>query len=126
VIVVLPGATPVAAPVPDTVATVVAEELHTTVVVRPCIVPSLYIPVAANCSMLPAEIEEFAGATAIDTNTGGVTVNVVEPLTDPIVALMVALPCITPLAKPVALIVAACEDVLHVTDEVKSWVPPSV
>lgn len=45
--------------------------------------------------------------TAIDSNIGGVTVNVVEPLTDTIVAMMEALPWITPLAKPVTLIVAA-------------------
>jgi hypothetical protein len=48
----------------------------------------------------------FAGVTATDCSAAAVTVNTVEPLTAPNVALIVLVPTPTPVANPPALIVA--------------------
>jgi hypothetical protein len=45
--------------------------------------------VAVNCRAVPSGIEVLAGVSRMATNTGGVTVSVVEPLTEPDVAVMV-------------------------------------
>ena len=69
----VPGATPVANPVlPLTVATDVANELHTAVLVRFCVVPLLYVPVAVNCCVLPTATDDPVGVTAIETRGGAV------------------------------------------------------
>jgi hypothetical protein len=46
------------------------------------------------------------GVTEIEVSTGGVTVNVAEPLMVPDFAVMVALPCATLVASPPLLTVA--------------------
>ena len=72
-------------------------------------------------------IEGFAGATAIDCNTGAVTVRIVEPETAPSVALIVLVPTVIPLARPPALIVAvAGVPEPHVTDAVMFCVVESL
>jgi hypothetical protein len=50
------------------------------------VVLSLYVPVAANCCVVPFVMEELAGVTATETRVGAVTVKVVEPVIDPDVA----------------------------------------
>ena len=82
-IAVLPVATPVASPVLLIVAAAVLVEVHVTTVVRFWLLPSLKIPMAVNCDVAPAVIEESTGVTAIDTKTGAVTVRPVEPLIEP-------------------------------------------
>ena len=67
-IVALPTPAPVANPVPLIVATAVLDEPQLTELVRFCVLPSLYVPVAVNCCVVPLAIEGFAGVTAIDTN----------------------------------------------------------
>jgi hypothetical protein len=67
-------------------------ELHSTVPVMFCVLPSVYVPVAVNCSVVPSAITGIAGVTATDTSTAGVTVNVVEPLIPTDVAVTVVLP----------------------------------
>ena len=74
--------TAVARPVLLIVATVVDEEFHVAVLVRFCVVPSLKVPVAVNCSVFPMAIEGFAGVTAMDASVAGVTVSVVLPETE--------------------------------------------
>jgi hypothetical protein len=74
VIVLVPCATPVANPLLLTVATGVAEEIHLAVLVRFCVVPLLYVPVAVNCWVVPAAMEELAGVTAIETSRGVIPV----------------------------------------------------
>jgi hypothetical protein len=81
-----PVPTALASPAVLIVATAAAEELHVAVLVRFCVLPSAYVPVAVNCSVLPLTIDGFAGVTAIDTSVGGVTVSVVLPETVPDVA----------------------------------------
>lgn len=81
-----PLPTAIARPVLLIVATVMEEEFHVAVLVRFCVVPSLKVPVAVNCSVFPMAIEGFAGVTAMDANVAGVTVSVVLPETEPEVA----------------------------------------
>src|ERR1700752_3400602 len=63
VIVVVPGTRVPANPALFTVATVVADEVQTAVLVRFWVVPLLYVPVAVNCLLLPAATEAVAGVT---------------------------------------------------------------
>jgi hypothetical protein len=81
-----PGATALAKPAVLIVATPAAEELHVAVLPRFWVLPSLYVPVALNCWVLPLAIDGFTGVTAIDTSVAAVTVNVVLPETVPEVA----------------------------------------
>ena len=63
-----PTATPLASPVAFTVTGVRLDELHVAVFVRSCIVPSLYMPTAASCCVVPAAIAGSGGTTAIDVS----------------------------------------------------------
>jgi hypothetical protein len=122
-----PVPTALASPAVLIVATPAAEELHVAVLVRFCVLASVYVPVAVNCCVLPLAIDGFAGVTAIDTNVAAVTVNVVLPETVPEVAWMVVDPVPAALARPAALIVAtvAAEE-LHVAVLVRFCVLASV
>ena len=126
-IVVVPAFSALAKPVALTVAVVVLEDAHVAVVVRFCVVPSLYVPVAVNCCVPPAATDGFTGVTAIDTSVAAVTVSVVDPLTLPLVALIVVVPAFSALASPVALTVAVVvlEDA-HVAVVVRFCVVPSL
>ena len=82
------------------VAVVSVSELHIAVVVRSCVLPSVYVPVAINASVVPSAIVAFSGVTAIDTSAAAVTVSVVVPCTPPEVAVIVAVPAATLRANP--------------------------
>jgi len=109
------------------VATPVVSELHCTVPVMFCVLPSVYVPVAVNCCVVPSGIDGIAGVTAIVTSTAGVTVKVVEPEIAPNVAVTLLLPKATLLTSPcpftVAMLLSA---VLQVTELVTSMVLPSL
>ena len=77
------GATLVARPALLMVATQAADEVHVAEVLRSCVLPSAYEPVAMNCCVPAREIEGFAGVTATDTSATVITVNVVEPVNEP-------------------------------------------
>ena len=62
--------------------------------------PSVNVPVAANCSVVPSEIKELTGEMATETRVAAVTVSAVPPLIVPEVALMVAVPTPAPVASP--------------------------
>ena len=68
--------------------------------------PSLNVPVAVNCCVAPLVIDGFAGVTAIDCNVAAVTVNTVEPLIAPEVALIVEVPTPAPVARRAGAMVA--------------------
>jgi hypothetical protein len=109
------------------VATLGADELHAAVLVRFCVLPSLYVPVAVNGCVLPTAIEAFAGVTAIDTSTAAVTVSVVEPVMLLIVALMLDSPVFTAVARPPGVIVATLgADELQAAVLVRFCVLPSL
>ena len=75
-----------------TVAIVAADEVQVAVLVKFCVVPSLYVPIAVNCCVYPAATDAVPGVTAIEANTGAVTVNVVEPWIVPEAAVIVVAP----------------------------------
>jgi len=68
IIVVLPTAKAVARPALLTEACAGPVELQVTAAVRFCVLPSLKVPVAVNCCVMPLGTETFAGVTDIDTN----------------------------------------------------------
>ena len=102
----VPTATPVARPVAPTVAVAGVPEAQVTDPVRSAVELSEYVPVATNCWVSPAAIDGLAGVTAMLCNAAAVTVNTVEPLMSPTVALTLEVPTATPWARPVAPIVA--------------------
>lgn len=109
------------------VATPVVLELHPTVFVMFWLLPSVKVPVAVNCWVVPSGICGIAGVMAIETSAAGVTVKVVEPLVEPAVAVTLALPWLTLVAKPWPLTVAMLLSAeLHLADVVRSSVLPSL
>ena len=87
--------------------------------------PSLYVPVAVNCWLVPFAIDALAGVTDSEFNTAGVTVRVAEPLIVPEVAVIVADPCATLVANPPPLTVATeVADDVHVDVLVRFCVVP--
>jgi hypothetical protein len=96
----------------DKVAVAVLDELQVTDVVRFCVLPSVYAPVAVNCCVVPWTIDGLAGVTEMDTNCEDVTVKVLVPLMTVAgsVAVMVVVPTATEVAnpfEPVALLIVA-------------------
>ena len=78
---------------------------------------------AVNCCVVPLAIDGSAGVTAIDCSVAEVTVTVVDPVTLPLVAVMVAEPGATPVTRPPLETVATeASDVVHPTVVVKSAV----
>src|SRR5277367_2922209 len=117
----------VARPAEFTVAVAGVPDVHVTAAVMFWMLPSLYVPVAENCSVDPATIEGFAGVMAMDCNVAAVTVSKVEPEIDDDVAVIVEFPTPAPEASPAALIVAVeVVPELHVTVPVKFCVVPSL
>ena len=99
--------------------------------VRSCVLPSVKVPMAANCRVVPSAIALASGVTAIDTSTAEVTVRVVVALTEPELAVTVAVPVATLAASPClpgALLrfTVFGLSVLHCTDCVMSCVLLSV
>jgi len=60
--------------------------------VRSAVLPSVNVPMAVNCRFSPLARLESAGITARLTSAGPLTVNDVDPTTDPSVAEIVAVP----------------------------------
>lgn len=75
-----------------TVATLGADELQWTELVRFWAVPSVKVPSAVNAWFNPKGIAAVAGLTAIETTEAGVTVSSVDPPIPPSVAVIVAVP----------------------------------
>jgi hypothetical protein len=65
--VLLPTPWPVNRPAVLIVATCVKEELQVTLLVMSAVLPSLYVPTAAYCCVLPTATYAFCGATDIET-----------------------------------------------------------
>lgn len=125
--------TPVLLASPDTliVNTVVSLELQVALPVKSCVVPSVYVPSTVNCCLVPSATDALPGVTASALRAAGVTVSVVEPVTEPEVAETIVCPVATLVAKPLAdgeLLTVATVVTLefHVTVPVISCVVPSV
>src|ERR1035441_5592909 len=102
----VPTNTPLANPPAVMVATPVVADAQVTEAVRSCVLLSLKVPVAVNCRVAPLVMDGLAGVTAMDCSVAAVTVNTVDPLTAPEVALIELVPTATPLANPPAVMVA--------------------
>jgi hypothetical protein len=123
----VPTPAPVARPAAVIVAVAVFDEVHVAVLVRFWVVPSLKVPVAVNCCVVPFTIDGFTGVTAIDWSVAAVMVSVVEPTIEDDVALIVEVPTAVPVARPADVIVAvAAFDELHVAVLVRFCVVPSL
>jgi hypothetical protein len=75
-----------------TVATAVLSDAQVASRFRTCVLLSLNVPVAVNCSVLAGAMVRPEGEIDIDIIVAFVTSSVVEPLTVPREAVMVALP----------------------------------
>ena len=125
---VVPPVRPVAQPVGVIVATAVLEELHVAELVRFCVLPSLNVPVAVNCSVVPLAIEALAALMLIDCSVAAVTVKAMLFDVMPVwVALMFADLVLFAVARPLALTVATeLLEEFHVAELVRFCVLPSV
>ena len=76
---------------------------------------------------MPRTNDGLAGVTARDNRTAGQTLSVPDAVTEPELAVMVALPALCPVANPpLAIVATAVEDELHVTDPVRFCPLPSL
>ena len=108
------------------VATAGVSELHCTVPLISCVLPSVKMPVAMNCCVVPSGIEGIAGVTAMETRTAGETIKVAEPEIAPTVAVIPVLPMAPLVANPCALTVAIVPStVCQLAELVRSKVLPS-
>jgi hypothetical protein len=82
------------------VATVAADELQWLFKVISCELPSLKVPVATNCCVVPAAAVGVRGLSARDTSVPEPTVSVVLPVIPEAVAEIVTLPLFLPWAVP--------------------------
>jgi hypothetical protein len=114
-----------------TVATAVLEDVHVTVLVRSLVDPSVNVPIALNCTVMPRERDGLVGLTAKLTSPGGVTVSVVLPVREPKAAVTEVMPRAKLVASPavpgVLLILATVDGTeLHITAAVTSRELPSL
>ena len=111
-----PEATPVTSPADETVATDELDVVHVTV--APDIaVPPASLTVAVSVTVSPTDVKVFVLGETVTVEAVWLTVTAAVALTDPDVAVMVALPFATAVTKPDDETVATDEfDVAHVTD----------
>ena len=118
---VVPTLSPVASPEESIVATAGTVEVHVTVPVISCVVPSVYLPVALKFWVCPPEVKltvGFVGEIEIDCSGAVCTVRVAVPLTVPELAVMVTAPAAIPFTNPVVLMLAeVVGDDDHTIDE---------
>jgi len=109
------------------VAAAAEDEVQKTVPVTSCVLESLKVPMAVNCLVVPTAMLELDGLTAIETSVAAVTVSDAVPLTDPDVAVIVAVPVPTAARSPVAglTLATALDDELHVTEGSSCVLPSS-
>lgn len=129
VMVTVPVDCEVANPAVLTAATAGFVDPHEAEVVTSCVLSSLNLAMALNCSVVPRAIDCPPGFRVIETRVGcdNVTVRTVEPVTDCTLALMVAVPVPTAEESPAEPILATpvFEDV-QVAEFVRSCVLPSL
>ena len=123
-----PTAAPVASPVALILTTAGFELVHVALFVMSNVLPSLKVPVAVNCTLVPLAIEELLALTVIVCNVAAVTANgKLFDITPFCVAVMVLEPTAAPVAKPFALMLTvAVLELAQVVVLVKSCVLPSV
>jgi hypothetical protein len=121
-----PSDTPVTNPA-NTVAMPLPEEVQVAEEVRFCVEPSVYVPVAVNCVVLPMVSMVEVGLRLMETSDGPVTVRMEVPLIEPDMAVMLLVPWPTPVARPALDMVATVVvDDVHVAEFVRFCVLPSL
>jgi hypothetical protein len=76
------------------------DELHVATEVRFCSLPSVYVPVAVNCCVVPNAMLAACGIMAIDTSAAGFTTSVADALIDPELMPMDVVPVPADVARP--------------------------
>src|SRR6185369_15621206 len=84
----------------ETAATPSSDEVQLACVLRSCVVPSEYAPVATRGWLVPLAIDGLAGATDSETRVAAVTVTVVVPVTPESCAEAVIVPVAMALTSP--------------------------
>ena len=87
-------------------ATVAGEADHETLLVKFCVVPSLKVPVAVNCFVLPMVKDGLAGVIDNEAKVAGSTVRFVDALREPEAAVIAADPVDKAEIRPVPLTAA--------------------
>src|SRR5205823_4152375 len=112
---------------------VISDDDHVTNVVMSAVVPSLYVPVATNCCVVPFGMLGDDGVTSMLFRTAAVTVNFVDPFTlDTVsVAVIVVVPGAIAVASPsesfaLETVATPASEDDHVTVVVTSDVVPSL
>jgi len=109
-IVVLPGCTPVACAMLLIALLIVAMEARDDVqvakLVKSCVSPFAKCPIARNCVQNPAGTLGFAGATWTEVKLAPSTTTFAVALTDPLCAVMIAIPADCPVTNPFCVTVA--------------------
>ena len=100
----VPGLTATAVGAEAIVATAVLSEFHVTSSVMFWTLPSLNRPAALKSKVVATAMLCDAGVTLMDTIVAFVTVNGVDPVTEPRVAVTVVVPALSPLDSPVLMI----------------------
>jgi len=99
-----PIATPVAKPLAPILTFAGLEDVHVAVFVKVCVLPSLNVPIAVNCTLVPLAIEELFALMVIDCNVAAVTARAkLFEVTPFCVAVMLLEPTAAPVAIPVLL-----------------------
>ena len=130
VMVELPGVTPIASPGAPFTLMLTAEgfdDVQVTKAVTFCMLPSVMVPVAVNCTFVPCAILAFVDETASDLIAGAFTVRVTLPVTPEREPVIVAVPCAAVETTPAPETVATVwlEDI-QVTVAERSLLVPSL
>ena len=88
--------------------------------------PSLYVPVAENCCVVPSAAVALGGSIAIETSEAAVTVTSVDPLIVPDAAVIIDDPMLTLCANPDFMVTIEVASEVHAAAAVRSFVLPSV
>lgn len=121
-----PAMMPVAAPFASIVKRFSAEEDQVNEV-SGCVLPSSKVPVAVNCSRVPAASFAVDGATVMDWRFAAITVSVDESEKLPTVAEMVVVPGPTVVTTPeLSTVATAGAEEAHVTPLLRSELDPSL
>src|SRR5262249_6197428 len=83
-----------------TTATFAFEEFQFAVAVKSWEEPSVYVPVAMNCWLVPSEIVGATGLIAMETSAAGATTKLADALMDPILIPIVVFPETDVVASP--------------------------
>lgn len=123
-----PVAVPMAKPAALILTAAEFDEAHVAVLVKFCVLPSVNVPIAVNCTVVPLATEELLALMVIDCRVAAVTAmaNVLEVI-PPWAAVMLLEPMAAPVAKPDALMLTidGLEEV-HVAVFVRFCVLPSL